>query len=353
MLYKYTPVQHPETQDFYNSIKKISIRLWRNRNSIHEFSLTDQLFTDHQIEVLRRSRKFRELVRIFINAWLALDTPEKKLVIRAFVWENDVSKRLNNIHKPILCKTDLDETIRKPAKKLFYYLYDERFRKNYLNNYYPLFYNAHRHRFCPFCGLEKIPAPNSIKKREYDHILPKSIYPFASVNLDNLAPACSVCNEDAKKSKDIIHFQNGEGNKQRRVYDYVYDHDLINIDIRLEVDTEFPDASGNNSNWHLSILPNEDKTIAWNETFCVRQRYIEVLEENYYDWLNGVLTHCINNNARTEDEIVLSIKAFASCFSSGNVENMENILRIRFYELIANRTESVPFQTIYSVLNPE
>lgn len=351
MLYKYTLISHPETEAFYNSIKDVFRKLWKNRNSIQNFSLTTLLFTQDQITILRRSPKFSELLGNFVTTWLALDEKDKRLVIRAFICENDVARRLNNAATQIFCKNDLHESIREPVKNLFFYLYDEQFRKNYLNDYYPIFYGAHRHRYCPFCGLEKIPSPSSIKKKEYDHILPKSIYPFASVNIKNLAPACSACNEDAKKSKDILYVENEEGAKQRRVYDYIYDQNQVNVEIRLEPDTVFPDSSGNNSSWNLSILPSEDKTIAWDDTFCVKQRYVEVLEQYYNEWLSEIIGYCSDNNSRTQEMIAVSIRTYASFIRFASDDDIKSKLKRKFYEFVASSTKSIPFITIQSALN--
>lgn len=351
MLYNYTYVPHEETEEFFRSIKEVSIKLWRNRNTIQNFSLTNRLFTQHQIVTLRKSPKFCALVQTFIETWLILDNPQKKLVMRAFVWENDVFKRLTNTQKPILCKNELPEAIREPSKKLFYYLYDERFRKKYLNIYYPIFYYIHRNRDCPFCGLEKIPAPNSIKKKEYDHILAKSIYPFASVNLENLAPACTHCNEDAKKDKDVVFQIDQLGIKTRREFDYVYEGAKLPINIVLGNQTTFPDSSLNPGYWDIIIFPNVPKTAAWDDIFSIKKRYAETLDEKYNDWTTQASNHCIISAAITQQQIQGAIIIYANTFYLASNENMENLLRIRFYEFIANNPNSMPFKNIQMALS--
>lgn len=352
MLYKYTYVSHSETEGFFNSVKEVCKKLWQQRKTIVGFTLSRSLFTADQIIVLRRSNKFRELVRDFIDSFIALpNDEERKLVVKAFIWENKIEKQLSNPARTILTINDLPISIQAPTKQLFDYLYTARFRKKYLNVYYPKFYNQHKNRYCPFCGLVNIPAINSIKKKEYDHILPKSIYPFASVNLKNLAPACVYCNEDAKKAKDVIFFINHLGAKTRRVFDYVYDNDVIQIDIVLGNRTIFPDSSGNPGSWDIIISPPEPKTVAWDEIFCIKNRYSETLDEKYNDWTRHARNYCRINAATTQQQIQGAIISYANTFNLGSNENMENLLRIRFYEFIANNPNSIPFETIQMALN--
>ncbi|RKD90431.1 HNH endonuclease signature motif containing protein [Mangrovibacterium diazotrophicum] len=351
MLFKYSYVSHASTEDFYKEVQVVFKNLWRERNNLGTFSLTTQLFTSEQIKTLRKSKKFKQLLENFINNFLQLEAEEQKEVLRAFIWENTISSRLSDINTRILCKEELPSSIRDQTKELFYYLYKERFRKKYLNTYYPIFYNRHRNRYCPFCGLEKIPAANSNKKREYDHILPKSIYPFAAVNLKNLAPSCIFCNEDAKKDKDIIFSTNINGAKRRRAYDYVYDGDLLVVDIRIENRTVFPNANGENSDWILTILPDEDKTRTWDEVFCIKERYIEYLDQHYNDWIKEAVGYCLSDSSLTDLEIKSSIVKMLTGLNTASNDNMESKLKLRFYELISSDTNSIPFQTIQTALN--
>ncbi|WP_218208866.1 hypothetical protein [Acinetobacter sp. F9] len=81
--------------------------------------------------------------------------------------------------------------------------------------------NIHRHfeafrtdtlngNICKACGMEKL-APFRANigvenqwRADYDHQLCKSKYPLFAVHPDNLIPLCDVCNQDAKKAKDLF-----------------------------------------------------------------------------------------------------------------------------------------------------
>ncbi|ETR95735.1 hypothetical protein [Acinetobacter lactucae] len=63
---------------------------------------------------------------------------------------------------------------------------------------------------CKACGMEKL-APfranigaDNQWRADYDHQLCKSKYPLFAVHPDNLIPLCDVCNQDAKKAKDLF-----------------------------------------------------------------------------------------------------------------------------------------------------
>ena len=47
---------------------------------------------------------------------------------------------------------------------------------------------------CPFCGIFDMHGANHTTREAFDHFLPKSKYPFNSINFKNLPPACHHCN---------------------------------------------------------------------------------------------------------------------------------------------------------------
>jgi len=69
---------------------------------------------------------------------------------------------------------------------------------------------------CKACGMSVLsPVRLNISEDEqwrsdYDHQLCKSKYPLYAVHPDNLIPLCDICNQDAKKNKDLFKDNNGE-----------------------------------------------------------------------------------------------------------------------------------------------
>ena len=61
---------------------------------------------------------------------------------------------------------------------------------------------------CPFCGLSRMDNEHNGTREDYDHFLPKSLYPFNSLNFKNLVPTCLKCNRTYKGSKDPLYKDN-------------------------------------------------------------------------------------------------------------------------------------------------
>jgi hypothetical protein len=68
---------------------------------------------------------------------------------------------------------------------------------------------------CKACGMNELAAfragvPGDEQWRsDYDHQLCKSKYPIFAVHPENLVPLCDVCNQDAKKAKNLFQCSNG------------------------------------------------------------------------------------------------------------------------------------------------
>ena len=63
-----------------------------------------------------------------------------------------------------------------------------------IDSHYKAFASINALDKCPFCGLSDMLGSNHTKREAYDHYLPKAIYPFNSINFENLVPACHFCN---------------------------------------------------------------------------------------------------------------------------------------------------------------
>jgi hypothetical protein len=98
-----------------------------------------------------------------------------------------------------------------------------------IDDHYTSFAKANNLETCPFCGISPVLGENHSGRDAYDHYLPKSLYPFNSINFRNLAPACHHCNSTYKLGKDPAHNASG-----RRKAFYPYATDGHNIDITVD-----------------------------------------------------------------------------------------------------------------------
>ena len=88
----------------------------------------------------------------------------------------------------------------------FYTIIKDIFVSIYDNSEFKLaFCKQHNLRHCPYCGMGETAvghSPDVTTKPPIDHFLPKSVYPFFSVNYFNLIPCCSICNDLSHKAEN-------------------------------------------------------------------------------------------------------------------------------------------------------
>jgi len=139
-----------------------------------------------------------------------------------------------------------------------------------IDDHYKEFVRMNSKGKCPFCGLNDIDGEYVHTREAYDHYLPKSKYPFSSINLKNLAPICNKCNSGNKGSKDPLCDINGN----RRKAFYPYNTNPYNLEIGLKLnspDIENLTAQDITITFGPASLAEELQT--WSELFGIEKRY--------------------------------------------------------------------------------
>jgi hypothetical protein len=133
--------------------------------------------------------------------------------------------------------------------------------------------------FCPTCGIERMKTYEE-RPNQYDHYLPKNVYPFSSINFQNLVPICTDCNSILEKgATDILSF-NG-------VAFYPYDNKHNGIDIELTITKQHDDVS--KIEWEISYSNKDGKNnevIAWQKTYNIDTRHKKYLSGSIRSWYN-------------------------------------------------------------------
>lgn len=172
-------------------------------------------------------------------------------------------------------------------------------------------FNAYRAQtvngnICKACGMKELAAfragiPGDDQWRaDYDHQLCKSKYPIFAVHPDNLIPLCDVCNQDAKKAKDLFRHNNGTD----RLAFYPYNEEASGlIDIAID-DLRDPEPKIK-VYWNTHDATLLDKLDTWDEIYEIRRRVegkFRSLEAVIQDEINPIdpehLVRGINNEAR-------------------------------------------------------
>jgi hypothetical protein len=172
---------------------------------------------------------------------------------------------------------------------------------------------------CKACGMEKIATfraevPNRDQWRsDYDHQLCKSKYPIFSVHPDNLIPLCDVCNQDAKKAKDLFKHENGTN----RLAFYPYAEEAKGfIDIKFD-NLRDPEPTIK-VNWNTHDATLLDKLRTWDEIYEIRSRVEgqfrslgEIIEDEIHPRNSAHLARRIRDEARPKTMDTLKRKEWA------------------------------------------
>ena len=141
--------------------------------------------------------------------------------------------------------------------------------KKLLQSHYKDFVDKNNDGICPFCGLNSVDGNIVSTKDAYDHFLPKSIYPFNSINFKNLSPMCYKCNSGNKSTDDPI-----EHIKGRKLAFYPYANIHPEIEFKFELLTNNVKAI-KPADYILSInsATNTEELESWKRIFKTDRKY--------------------------------------------------------------------------------
>mgnify|MGYP005987332405 CR=1 FL=1 len=124
---------------------------------------------------------------------------------------------------------------------------------------------------CKACGMYLLsPFRHNVRdedqwRSDYDHQLCKSKYPLYAVHPDNLIPLCDVCNQDAKKSKNL--FKDEEGNSRLSFYPYEEScKNYVGVKIENLRDPEIDVGI----EWLSNDVNVIDKLNTWNDVYEIK-----------------------------------------------------------------------------------
>jgi len=138
-----------------------------------------------------------------------------------------------------------------------------------VSDHYLKFVQQNDEDICPFCGIMPMDGQFDPTRDAYDHYLPKSKYPFNSINFKNLPPACNTCNSKNKGAKDPI---NVNGATRKAFYPFTH------AQYKLEFEITFSPTNWNEykpGEITISVGPahyaNEIGT--WFDIYNIEERY--------------------------------------------------------------------------------
>lgn len=147
---------------------------------------------------------------------------------------------------------------------------------------------------CPFCGILPIDGEYDPTRDAFDHYLPKSKYPFNSVNLKNLCPSCNKCNSGNKRDQDPLRDNDG---KPRKAF-YPFAECEPEIELRVVVKTNnWRELIDTDLEIRIQSASQPDETLRWQELFGISERYTAKCcsKNGGRYWLTRVFDECQNH----------------------------------------------------------
>jgi 5-methylcytosine-specific restriction endonuclease McrA len=197
-----------------------------------------------------------------------------------------------------------------------------------IDDHYTEFVNINSKGKCPFCGLYDIDSEYVHTRDAYDHYLPKSKYPFSSINFRNLAPICNKCNSGFKGTKDPLYGK--DGNRSKTFYPYNPIPYNIEIDIKLnsaDIDNLAPEDI--TFTFGPASLAEELKT--WDNLFGIEERYkAKCCSADAKYWITQIIEE--SNSYEKSPSEILSVNLE---IARKNPFSQNNFLRKPFLEACA------------------
>jgi hypothetical protein len=305
--------------------------------------------TSELLERARASDILRQKLKAFYDLWFGLDAAERHQVRRAFIHMNRVPQQVSG-NAPRITIEDLPERIRAVVQDLFVYLYENALTKTKVRSHWEQFYIQLQVKVCPFCGIEPL-HHSQLYKQDYDHLLCKKIYPFASVNLRNLVPCGSDCNTHFKHDKDVIY--NISSGQRRRAFFPFRDHGIV-VSVML-TGSRIPDRDDDPGDWRITFQPDSEEVRTWVEVFELEARYrLEVFNTHYDRWREDFRDWIAPQTPPVSGWTAASIKhqmeAFAQTLSSDRFRE-KRFLKYALFRFLIDQDDQSFFAALAAQMN--
>jgi hypothetical protein len=256
-------------------------------------------------------------VNHIFNEFKGLQPKEIKTLRKRFIANNNIQALCEGRETPIIysqfSKSVLDQTIKVFFSKLYSSgFFDLKIVKDNigvdLRDHYENFARTNDIPCCPFCGLQPMDTEYDPTREAYDHYLPASKYPFNSVNLRNLAPACHKCNSQNKGAKDPLI--DDEGNSRRAFYPYSQTNYNIEVSLTFLCGNRSPSAL-DEIQVNLECPGYEQELETWNALYKVKERLKARCCSTAASkaWMNRIKIECRNYNRDPKEALEAELTA--------------------------------------------
>jgi len=270
MLRLYKPIINHDIYNLHKILRDLVCNLWFNADEEDcESKLSTEIKSIYHYSYKKGITFKDEILKIY-KVFKSLPIFEKCIIKLAFERNNKIELLCNKELLPISLK-NMHKVVEDDIKPLFewcytYLLSQTRVAGDKLQ-YYKDLISKNEFLYCPGCGLLDFesPGPENKRREANDHYLPKSEYPFACVNFENLVPLCYKCNSDRKKAKDPIE-------NERKTY-YPFANGEHSISIALEIDKTKDIDKLERTDLVVILSGDDEKIKTWDWMFEISERY--------------------------------------------------------------------------------
>jgi hypothetical protein len=181
---------------------------------------------------------------------------------------------------------------------------------------YALIYEDMPAHVCAFCGIEPLTAPDpAIPRESLDHYLPFARYPFAAVNLRNLAPTGAKCNGPHKHNIDTLRDAHSV---RRRCFD-PFGEATATVSLLNSRPLEGATVKAFKlPSWQIDLEGDADAVTTWDAIYDIKTRYrLNILDKELRNWLDHFANWVARDAAAptTRDELVALLDRYLSVAS--------------------------------------
>ena len=185
-----------------------------------------------------------------------------------------------------------------------------------IDDHYRDFVATNKAGKCPFCGINDLLGEYHTKREAYDHYLPKSLYPFNSINFKNLVPACHHCNSSYKTSKDPVYTPKDPiGKARRRAVFYPYTATPYAIELKVTLKhSDIANLTPADVNLQFGPTALDEKIDTWKDVYGIEERYKAKFcaENDGKYWLTQVLDEWQYDDKSVADFMITLARQSAS-----------------------------------------
>lgn len=248
----------------------------------------DDLFEPNFLPIVKRHRIIlMARFKMIYEHVSSLSQADRQVFCQRVIESNQIEIICRGEYRPLAFASN-STGIDKIMKNLFLDLYNqvldgEPFRKNAhttLREHFNTFCDANEDiTLCPMCGIGELKKSQDLTRDQYDHYLPKSLYPLSSINFHNLVLCCKECNSfDAKGEKDTIAVSTG-----KLFYPYDDNHEGISLVVSVirdngdidKIDLELTFTSPDDKN---------DEIESWKNIYSIEARYQGYIKARIKKW---------------------------------------------------------------------